>query len=226
MTKLALQIIDDLWNKNRNFCSSDFDECLEYLKKILPFNIYKYKCEKNGDAGWVIPPKWDLISATIKHKGVVIYSATNPLQVIGLSLPFNGTVSLEELKKHLHFDKRFADAIPYHFRQNYRPWERDWGFCVSQQFVDSLQPGEYQVEIVTHESEGYLHVAEYTKQGSTPYGFAFVAHLDHAGLANDDLAGVAVGVDFFDQLSKQSTKFSYKLVLLQEIIGSHFYLKP
>lgn len=221
---LARKIIEDLWLKNRNFCSSDYDACLDYFKAILPFHIHEYRCEGN-DQGWEIPPKCDLIKAAISYEGREIFSAKSPLQVIGLSAPFKGTVPLSELRKHLHYDKRYPDAVPYHFRQNYRPWERDWGFSITQQFYDSLQEGMYTVDIQTKESPGYLRVAELVKQGKTPYGFAFVAHLDHAGMANDDLAGVAVGVDLFHRLFKKETKFTYRLVLVQEIIGSFFYLK-
>lgn len=224
INSIARKIIDDLWLKNRNFCSTDYDYCLDYLRRILPFNIQTFQCEAH-DQGWTIPPKWDLIEGTISFKGNRIFSATSPLQIICLSQAFQGTVSLEELKKHLHFDKRFSDATPYHFRQNYRPWERDWGFCVSKQFFDSLQEGAYEVSIATKESSGYLNVAEWTKKGKNSRSFVFVAHLDHGGMANDDLAGVAVGIDFFKRLSARKTKFSYRLVIVQEIIGSYFYLK-
>lgn len=221
---LAKQIIEDLWLKNRNFCSSDYDVCLDYFKKILPFHIHEYQCE-GQDQGWAIPPKYDIIKASISYQGQKIFSAKSPLEVIGLSTPFNGTVPLSELKQHLHCDKRYRDAIPYHFRQNYRPWDRTWGFCVTQDFFDLLQEGDYHVEIETRESPGYLRVAELVKKGKNPHGFAFVAHLDHAGMANDDLAGVAVGVDLFKRLFDKETKFTYRLILVQEIIGSFFYLK-
>lgn len=224
MSKLAKQIVDDLWLKNRNFCSSDYDACLEYFKNLLPFHIHEYRCEGH-DQGWTPPPKCDIVKATLSFQGREIFSATSPLQVISLSAPFQGTIPLAELKKHLHYDKRFPDAVPFHFRQNYRPWERDWGFCVTQQFFDSLQEGMYTVEIVTKESKGSLRVAEVIKEGRSPYGFAFVAHLDHGGMANDDLAGVAVGIELFKRLFEKETKFSYRLVLVQEIIGSFFYLK-
>lgn len=224
MTLLARQIIEDLWLKNRNFCSSDYDACLKYFKDLLPFHIHEYRCESH-DQGWTIPPKYDIVKASISYQGSQIFSATSPLQMIGLSAPFQGTLSLEELKKHLHYDKRFPDAIPYHFRQNYRPWEREWGLCVTKEFFDSLQDGVYHVDIITSESEGYLRVAELVKQGESPYGFAFVAHLDHGGMANDDLAGVAAGVDLFHRLFNKKTKFTYRLLLVQEIVGSFFYLK-
>ena len=52
----------------------------------------------------------------------------------------------------------------------------------------------------------------------------FAAHLDHPGMANDGLSGCAVGVELFRKLSERKTKFSYRLFLHQEIIGSEYYL--
>lgn len=223
MESIAYKLISDLWDKNRNFCSSDYDKCLEYINRFIPLKIYTYH-DQDPFLGWQIPPKWDLIRGQITCNGQVIFHATQPLHVIGLSTSFSGTISREELKKHLHFDARRKDAVPYHFRQNYRPWERDWGFCVTQEFYDSLESGHYTVEIETQESAGYLSVAEHTHQGIHPETFVFVAHLDHGGMANDDLAGVAVGVEAFHRLLPHKTKFSYRVVFVQEIIGSVYYL--
>ena len=220
---IARKLIDDLWDANRNFCSNDYDRCLQYINEIIPLKIYRYPSEGNFH-GWEIPPKWDLIKGEIKLNGEVIFKAAQPLHIIGLSKSFSGKLSCEELKKHLHYDSRRSDAVPYHFRQNYRPWDRDWGFCVTKQFYDSLDADFYEVELVTEESKGYLDVAEYTHAGDLPETFVFVAHLDHGGMANDDLAGVAVGVEAFHRLLNKKTKFSYRLLLVQEIIGSVFYL--
>ncbi len=220
---IADKIVQDLWNSNRNFCSSDYDKCLEYINKIIPLKIYHYP-ENGNYHGWAIPPKWDLIKGEIRCHGEVIFRATQPLHIIGLSKSFCGEVSQNELKKHLHYDSRRPDAIPYHFRQNYRPWDRDWGFCVPKQFYDSLEADSYSIELVTQESAGYLNVGEHTHQGENQETFVFVAHLDHGGMANDDLAGVAVGVEVFKHLLSKKTKFSYRLLLVQEIIGSVYYL--
>ncbi len=220
-TSTAYALIEKLWLKNRNFCSEDYDACLDYFLKILPFEIHSYSEPHNS---WEIPPKWDLVRADIFFKGELIYQVDHPLKIIGLSKPFKGKLSKEALQEHLHFDHRYSDAIPYHFRQFYRPWEREWGFCVSKDFYDALEEGEYEVHIETRESPGTLKVAEYTIDGESPECFTFVAHLDHPGMANDDLAGVAMGVELFERLSKKKTKFSYKLILLPEIIGSEFYL--
>jgi aminopeptidase-like protein len=220
---LAYKLIEELYLYNRNFCSTDYDKALAEIHAILPLKIHHFTGDEHFN-GWMIPPKWDLVRGQIRKDGKVIFEATHPLHVIGLSKPFSGFVSKEELQKHLHCDARFPDAIPYHFRQNYRPWERDWGFCVSKQFFDALEDGIYQVDILTNESEGYLKIAEHTHVGANPETFVLVAHLDHGGMANDDLAGVAVAVEIFHHLLNQNTKFTYRLVLVQEIIGSAYYL--
>lgn len=220
---VAKKIVCDLWDSNRNFCSSDYDKCLKYINEIIPLKIHRYSGNDHFN-GWVIPPKWDLVKGEITSRGEVVFRATQPLHVIGLSKSFTGKISQDELKKHLHYDARRPDAVPYHFRQNYRPWDRDWGFCVTKQFYDSLDADYYHVELMTQESSGYLNVAEHSHQGENPQTFVFVAHLDHGGMANDDLAGVAVGVEAFQHLLAKKTKFSYRLLLVQEIIGSVYYL--
>lgn len=223
MKSIAFKLIDDLWNLNRSFCSSDYDKCLKYIDNLIPLKIYTYR-GKEPFLGWQIPPKLDLVKGEIGCNGKTLFRASSPLHVIGLSASFSGTVSRDELKRHLHYDARRPDAVPYHFRQNYRPWEREWGFCVTEHFYDSLDEDTYTVELKFKESEGYLNVAEHTHRGDHPETFVFVAHLDHGGMANDDLAGVAVGVEAFNRLLPSRTKFTYKLVLLQEIIGSVYYL--
>lgn len=222
--KSMLEVIADLTPLNRVFCSSDYDRAIDYVKDLLPFSVIEYHC---GDIynGWVIPPKWDVREAKILHDGEVVFDGTqHPLAVIALSVAFRGRVDLTELKKHLHYDRRYEDAIPFHFRQLYRSWDRDWGFCVPKRLYDALKPGMYDVVIETEESDGNLKVLEYTHRGSLPETFAFVAHLDHPGMANDDAAGCAVGIELFRNLSQRKTKFSYKLLLVQEIIGSEYYL--
>jgi len=195
---------------------------------VLPFEVHRFTPSEPPLNGWEIPPKWDVEEASIAREGEVIYDGTHhPLAVIALSAPFEGTVSRETLREHLHTVEagyQHPDAIPFHFRQQYRPWDRDWGFCVPHSLYEQLEPGAYDVVIRTRESEGYLDVLEYTHQGAVDETFVFVAHLDHPGMANDDLAGCAVGVELFDRLRDRETKFSYRLVILQEIIASEYYL--
>jgi aminopeptidase-like protein len=217
-------IIHDLTGLNRVFCSAGYDRAAEYLGQLLPFSVRTFgaSAERNG---WAIPPRWDVTEAYIKKDGRLLFDGTlHPLRVIALSIAFEGTVPVEELKKHLYFDARYEDAVPFHFRQLYRSWDRDWGFCVPKTFYDSLGPGEYEVVIRTEESDGELKLLEYTKPGALDHTIMFAAHLDHPGMANDDLAGCAVGVELMRRLAERDTKFSYSLLLHQEVIGAEYYL--
>ena len=219
-----MEIIEYLTPLNRVFCSSDYDKAIEYLRTLLPFKVYEYSAN-NVHNGWVIPPRWNVKEAKIIKNGDVILDGTNhPLSVISLSKSFRGTVDVNELKKHLYYDTRFDDAIPYHFRQLYRSWERDWGFCVTKNFYETLDNGFYDIIIETEESYGVLKVLEYSKKGKLENTIVIAAHLDHPGMSNDDAAGCAVGVELFKKLEEIDTKYSYQLFLHQEIIGPEYYL--
>jgi aminopeptidase-like protein len=223
-----LSVVEDLYRKNRVFCSSDYDWCVQYLTEHLPFEVRRFEPHERPLHGWAIPPKWDVEEAFIARDGEVLYDGTHhPLGVIALSAPFEGTVSCETLREHLYTvgpDYENPEALPFHFRQLYRPWDRDWGFCVPRSFYEGLEAGDYEVVIRTEETGGYLDVLEYTHEGALDETFVFVAHLDHPGMANDDLAGCAAGIELFDRLRGRDTKFSYRLVLLQEITASAYYL--
>lgn len=221
---LAYQIIDDLAPLARHFASPDYDKSIEYLQQILPFQVHAFGPQDQHN-GWVIPPKYNVKQALIKKNGQIVYDGKrHALAVVCHSLPFKGKVNREILRKHLWFDHRFEDAIPYHFRYSYRPWERDWGFCVPKTFYDSLKEGDYEIDLQIEEGKPELKVLDFHIQGMYDIEFVFVAHLDHPGMANDDLAGCAVGVELFKKLTTHSTKLSYRLLLVQEIIGSQYYL--
>jgi aminopeptidase-like protein len=222
--KSMMQILQDLTPLNRAVCSVGYDEAVEYLRDVLPFRMISVPRSREHN-GWVIPPSWDVEEARIVKDGRTIYDGTvHPLCVIALSRSFCGTVSLDELRSHLHFDHRDEDSIPYHYRQQFRSWERDWGFCIPKRLFDQLAPGDYEVVIRTRETPGTLKILEYKHQGSLDFTIALGGNLDHAGVANDGLAGCVVGIETLRRLQGRKTRFTYSLVLSPGIIGSEFYL--
>jgi|ADGO01.1.fsa_nt_gi Uncharacterized protein conserved in bacteria with an aminopeptidase-like domain len=203
-----MQILADLTPLNRVVCSDDYDKTIEYMKKVLPFEELSFSHDEAYN-GWVIPPKWNVREAKILRNGKVIYDGTwHPMAVIALSSPFRGKVSREELRQHLHYDHRYDDSIPFHFRQLFRSWNRDWGFCVPKRFYDALEPGDYEVIIDTDESPGTLRMLEFTLPGRVEETIVFGTNLDHPGVSNDGLAGVVVGIELFRRLAKRSTNFN------------------
>lgn len=220
----AYRITEALAPLARHFASPDYDAAIDFLLNELPFNVHAFgpECEHNG---WTIPPHYQVKEARIKKDNSVIFDGLrHPLAVPCHATSFHGLVNGETLKKHLWYDHRFPDAIPYHFRFSYRPWERDWGFCVPQHFYDSIDSGEYEVNLEIQEGKREIKVLEYTLHGQSGIEFAFVAHLDHPGMANDDLAGCAVGVELFQNLAKKDHRHTYRLMLVQEILGSEMLL--
>ena len=219
-----LSLIHELTPLNRAICSRGYDRAVEILAAELPFTV-KTVPQSVQHNGWVIPPSWDVEKATISLDGRIVFDGlTHPLGVISLSRCFSGAVDLEELKRHLHFDRRDPDAIPFHYRQQFRSWDRDWGFCVPERLYCSLSPGVYDVDIQTIESSGSVKILEYQHRGQSDYTIVLGANLDHAGVANDGLSGVAVGIELMRRLQAHTTKFTYALVLSPGIIGSELFL--
>lgn len=217
-------LLRDLTPLNRVICSSDYDYTIEYLKQRLPVRELAYTAADEYN-GWVIPPKWDVVESKILKDGRLAYDGTwHPMATMALSAPFRGRVTRDELQTHLHYDHRYPDAIPFHFRQLFRSWDRDWGFCVPQNLHDSLEDGYYDVVIETREEPGTLRMLEWELPGAVEDAIVFGANLDHPGVANDGLSGVAVGVALFQELAKRPLNFSYRLVLSQGIMGSEYYL--
>lgn len=225
MTHIMMEMIERLAPLDRVFCSNGNDEAIKILNEYLDFKTIKYVPE-NEFNGWAIPPRWNVNRAVIidGNGNVLLDGTKNVLLVIALSRSFSGRISVGELKKHLHYDHRNENAVPYHFRQMYRFWDRDWGFCVTKRFYDSLNDANYFVEIETDERPGDLQVLEYSKRGELDCIYYILAHLDHRGMANDDLSGCAVGIELMRRLSSFKTKLTYKLLLVPEIIGSEYYL--
>ena len=223
MTQM-MSIMRDLTPLSRAVCSEGYDTAVEYLRRELPFRVISVP-DTFDHNGWVIPPSWDVKEAWISKNGSKVYDGTaHPIAVIAQSRSFSGTVNLDELRRHLHYDHRRNDSIPFHYRQFFRSWERDWGFCVPRQFFDSLAPGGYEVCIRTREAPGTLKILEYVHPGSLNQTIVFGGNLDHAGVANDGLAGCVVGLELMRRLGGRKTRFTYSLVLSPGIVGSEFYL--
>jgi aminopeptidase-like protein len=204
--------------------SSGADRSVEILRQELPFSVLEFPsgAEVNG---WVVPRKWEVDRALIRREGEVVYDGTrHPLGVIGYSTSFSGTLPLEELKEHLHYHHLLDDALVYHYIQFYRNWERQWGFSMPRRLYDSLPPGEYEVELATRHEPGTMKVLHDRIPGRSEQTISFVAHNCHAGQANDDIAGVVVGVELMRRLRERDNRYSYELVVGPEQFSSLFFL--
>jgi len=222
------ELIDDLYLTNRALVSDDYDDALAYVDRHeLDLKVREYPSGTEVWDSWIVPQKW-----TVEHAYVetddgdrILSYDDHPLHLFAYSESFEGWVEREELLDHIRTHPKMEDAIPYHFRLSYRPWDSDWGFCATQNFADSLTQDEYYVSISTTFNDGQMKVGEHHLEGNRDETILLLAHLDHIGLANDDLSGVAVGIEMMQRLRERSDlEYSYRLLLLPEIIGSAAYL--
>lgn len=221
------ELINDIYLTNRAFITDGYDKCLDHIsRKWIDLEIHEFDSGEEIWNSWEIPKKWSVDHGYIKSEGERILDFDDhPLHLISYSSSFGGDVSREELVEHIYTYPDIPDAIPYHFRLNYRPWESEWGFCACKEFVDSLGKSEYYVSIDTSFAPGKMKVAEHTIEGRYDETILLCAHLDHTGMANDDLSGVAVGLDIMRQFEKyDGLQYSYKLLIVPEILGTAAYL--
>lgn len=204
--------------------SEDTDKQNAILREYLPFKVYEYTSGQEHN-GWVVPSKWEVKKAQIHKNGKLVYDGTkHPLCVIGYSQSFSGRVSLEELKKHLYYRKESPNDIVYHCDLYYKPHRKLWGFCVPYNIFKNLETGEYEVDLQTIHEQGTMKVLEYTHAGKSEDIIVFNAHNCHASQLNDGPAGYAVFMEVMKRLSGQKTRFTYRLIVAPEHLGTVFYL--
>lgn len=202
---------------------------LDYSAKVLAdaYSLETIILTQDDEVnGWVIPPKYHVIKAYIADMdGNIVYNGLDSsLAVISYSSPINRIIDRDVLLEHCFTDIRYPDAIPYHFRQSYRPWDRTWGFCMTEKDKEKLVEDRYEIVIETEEGECELKVLRGRIQGKSDLTFTLCAHLDHPGLVNDDLTGVMVCCELFEKLSSLSLNYSIEILIVPEIIGSELYL--
>jgi len=210
---VMMKILEDLTPLNRIMCSRDYDRTVDYLRDVLPFTVLEYPRHARSTTAGSSPPSGMSWKRPFPRMGSLsmtapgIRSVLSPLGAFrrqGIQGDAQRTPALRPPLQRLP-DLSLPAAVPQ--------LGSGLGILRPKNLFDALDPGEYDVRIVTQEASGMLKVLEHTHTGSLPYTIALCANLDHPGVANDGLAGVAVGVEVLRRLERRQTKYSYALVL-------------
>lgn len=179
--------------------------------------------ERSGT--WTAPRAWKIEHARLigPDGGVIADAIANPLSVFAYSPPFRGEITRDELDAHLLSDPNRPHAVPFHFRNQYRHWAPEWGFCLPHDVRASLPEGTYRVEIDTTFAPGYMEMAEQVHRGEIEPSLLFVGHFDHPALCNDGLVGCLAGHEALTRLEGRTTRLTYRMLSTVEIVGSVFY---
>ncbi|MHA1598173.1 MAG: DUF4910 domain-containing protein [Alphaproteobacteria bacterium] len=217
--------LDKLWTMNRVHCGPDMSAAYRDLATIYDHTeVFGFP---SGDTcgSWTAPQSWTVEHATLTAPdgSVVADFSVHPLHLYTFSPPFKGTVSRAELDEHLFSMPGKPDRIPFHFRNQYRHWQTEWGFCISQNARDALPDGDYTVDIATGFQPGMMEMAEQVHPGELADSLLLVGHFDHPHMCNDGLVGCLAGHEAISRLAGRKTHLTYRMLSTVEIIGSVFY---
>ena len=212
-----------LFPLNRSITGKENEKSLNILKEIVPLKI-KSIPSNTSVFDWTVPPEWNVKEAWIKDsKGNVIVDFKNlNLHLVSYSISVNKKINFKDLSDHLFYLEEKPDAIPY--RTSY--YKRNWGFCLSYNDYLLLDKQEtYHVYIDSElDNNGKMVYGEAYKKGKTKKEILISSYICHPSLANDNLSGVILSCFLFNEISKMDTYYSYRLLLIPEIIGAISWL--
>ena len=217
------QFTKELWPINRSITGEGVRQTLRKISNHLPSLEIKSITTGTKVFDWSIPKEWFVEEAyIITPDGTRICDfRKNNLHLVGYSIPFEGEVSLDELKKHLYTLPDQPNAIPY-ITSYYK--ER-WGFCLSQDQLNTLGNGTYKVVIKASLFDGELNYGELLIKGKSDKEIFLSTYICHPSMANNELSGPTV-VTFLAKWLQEivEREYSYRIIFIPETIGSITYL--
>tara|TARA_Y100000591_G_C21824741_1_gene695938 strand:- start:17 stop:1351 length:1335 start_codon:yes stop_codon:yes gene_type:complete len=220
--KLLQNYFNKLYKICRSILGDGFRESLNILGELVDLNIKKVKSGTNV-LDWTIPDEWNIKDAYIigpDGKKFAEFKKHN-LHIVGYSIPVNKTISLKELKKHLHTLKNQPEAIPY--VTSY--YKRTWGFCIKYNEYKKLKKGNYRVYINSKIEPGYLVYSDKLIKGKSKKEILLSTYLCHPQMANHELSGpLALSILYRIIKSTGPHKYSYRFLICPENIGAAAFL--
>ncbi|WP_293893649.1 DUF4910 domain-containing protein [Flavobacterium sp.] len=214
---------DRLFPINRSLTGNGVRQTFDILKEIIDFVITEVPSGTNA-FDWIVPREWNVNQAYIitpNGEKIADFSVNN-LHLIGYSIPFEGTLSFEELSSHIMTRHDFPEVIPY--VTSY--YVERWGFCMSyNDFLALPKEGLYKVVVDTTLKDGSMTVGEAVIKGSSDKEILFTSYCCHPSMANNEVSGM-LALSFLYQLikKKKNLEYTYRFYLAPETIGAIYYL--
>jgi aminopeptidase-like protein len=220
-----LPLVRDLCAHRTGVVADGNEALFARVARELPLEIRRYPSglEYNG---WIVPQNWRVKRAKLFRDGVEIFDgAKNALGVGYYSKSFAGEIDWAALQSKLVSNPALPDATMFHCMWQYRPWDADWRLSMPHRLRETLGPGRYRVELETEYSPGEMLVGIAHKKGLSDKTIVFNSNNCHPHMANDGFAGTAVLIRLMQWLAARETRYSYRLVIAPEHLGSVFYLR-
>lgn len=214
-------LISELYPICRSITGDGLRATLEGFRRHIPLDIHEVPSGTNV-FDWVVPKEWNIKDAYIRNPArekIVDFKESN-LHVINYSKSVHKTVSLDELKGHLHTLPKHPDWVPY--KTSY--YREVWGFCMSYNRFLELEEGEYEVCIDSVLKDGSMSYGEFYLEGAEDEEILISCHTCHPSLANDNLSGDCLAVLLAEHLGSIKHRYSYRFLFIPGTIGAIAWL--
>ncbi|MFC9730447.1 DUF4910 domain-containing protein [Streptomyces roseolus] len=214
-------LVERLYPLCRSITGDGVRATLDVVGEYVPLRVHEVPTGTRV-LDWTVPQEWNIRDAYVADatgRRVVDFAASS-LHVLGYSVPIAATMPLSELRGHLHTLPDQPDLVPY--RTSY--YTPEWGFCLSQNALDALPDGPYEVRIDSTLADGHLTYAEHVVPGRVADEVIVSSHVCHPALANDNLAGIAVAVFLARALAEGTPHYTYRFVFAPGTIGAITWL--
>ena len=220
---MMIDLAKKLYPINRSITGKGVRKTLDLIKKKIPLKKKYFKTGKKV-FDWVVPKEWDIKKAYIldlKNNKKYANFNKNNLHIVGYSKPVNKIVPLNQLKKHIHTDKKNKNAIPY--VTSY--YKSTWGFCMSQNQLRNIKNKKYKVVIDSSLKNGVMDYGETIIEGKSKKEILFSTYVCHPSMVNNELSGPVISAALIHYVNNlKNKKYSYRFVFASETIGSIAYI--
>jgi len=206
----------------RSITGPGLRETLDYIGREIPLSRHEVPTGARV-LDWEVPEEWAPRGATLSTLGgrKVLDFADSNLHLLQYSLPFDGVVPIAELQRHLHSLPDQPDLIPY--RTAY--FSRTWGLSLPHRLRETLTDSAYRVRIDASLRPGSLSYGECVLHGEERGEVLVSAHCCHPSLANDNLSGIAVAIEWAKAIAaRQRRRFTWRFLFAPGTIGAICWL--
>lgn len=215
-------LVRDLYPICRSITGAGVRETLDRLSKFVPLERVEVPSGTKV-LDWTVPFEWNIRDAFIKAPSgerVVDFKKSN-LHVVNYSVPVRGSMTLAELRPHLHTLPAQPELIPY--RTSY--YQETWGFCLSHAQLETLGDVEYDVCIDATLEPGCLTYGEFVVPGESSDEVLISTHVCHPSLCDDNLSGLSISVHLARELMQgPRPRYTYRFLYAPGTIGAIVWL--
>src|SRR5258706_9047658 len=221
VSEAMYELIWELYPIYRSITGNGVRETLRHVGKHISLKVREVPTGTQV-FDWTVPKEWNIRDAYVKNSdGIkVIDFKKSSLHILNYSTPISKRMSLAELREHLYSLPDHPDWIPY--KTSY--YQERWGFCLSQNQLDSLAEGSYDVVIDSSLETGSLTYAECFIPGEGSDEVLISCHICHPSICNDNLSGIALNTFLARSLQDRRLRYSYRFIFIPGTIGAITWL--